>query len=183
MPLTRIDVRGSSRRRPRACCAATDSGPGADSADLTAQVSEILDLVRAGGDKALIELTERLDHVTGPALSVGTDEIRKAAERISPGLLESLEVAWDRLLSYHRHQGAPAAQEYDDGKVRIRELVRPVDRAGLYAPGGLALYPSSVLMCAAPATVAGVERARPVRPPGQDGILRPRSSRRPRWPE
>jgi histidinol dehydrogenase len=169
MSLTRIDVRGLAGEALERALPHPIAGPGGHSAELTAQVSEILEMVRARGDEALIELTRRFDRVKEPVLSVSTEELIEAAGGIPLALRESLEVAWARLLSYHRHQASPAAPEYADGTVSIRDLVRPVDRAGLYAPGGLAVYPSSVLMCAAPAIVAGVRELVLCVPPAPDG--------------
>ncbi len=173
MPLTRLDVRGLSRVDLEKVLPRPAAGPGAAGADVFATVAGILERVRQDGDRALVELTEELDGVQAPALAIHIDEIRKAVDAIPTALRESLEVAWDRLVAYHRHQAGPTVSEYYDGTVRIRDLVRPVQRAGLYAPGGRALYPSSVLMCAAPATVAGVRELVLCVPPGPDGTVAP----------
>ena len=174
MPLAPLDVRGLDRdslERTLPRPSAGPSGPGGDSqgGQIARRVSEILEQVRTGGDKALSELTTLLDGVVDPVLTVGADEIERAAGEIPKALLESLEAAWERLVAYHRHQAGGPLDTYDDGVVLIDELVRPVRRAGLYAPGGRALYPSSVLMCAAPARVAGVAELALCVPPGPDG--------------
>ncbi len=171
MPLTRIDLRGLSGWELERAVPRPIAGPGSDDAELSGQVSQILERVRRGGDEALIELTRRFDGVSEPALAVDPDDLAKAVGRIPRVLRESLEVAWDRLVAYHRHQAGEAPSEYADGTVSIRDFVRPVGRAGLYAPGGLALYPSSVLMCAAPATVAGVSELVLCVPPAPDGTV------------
>src|SRR5580698_9418771 len=161
MPLSPIDVRGLSATLLEGALphpAAGPGGSGTDSGDaqVAVRVAEIIDRVRKHGDSALLELTTELDGVEFPTLTVPVDEVRQARRELDADLLASLELAWDRLLAYHRHQGGPGPEPFDDGVVSIRELVRPVRRAGLYTPGGKALYPSSVLMCAAPAKVAGV---------------------------
>jgi histidinol dehydrogenase len=134
------------------------------------EVRSILDAVRAGGDAAVRELTEAFDQVEIDVLRVGPEELAAAREAIAPELRDALEVAYDRILAYHRHEPAPVGDFMLDG-VTIRHLVRAVRRAGLYAPGGRARYPSTVLMCAAPAQVAGVDDLVLCVPPGRDGLV------------
>jgi histidinol dehydrogenase len=178
MPLAPLDVRGLDtgsleRVLPRPSATPGGSGEGSTGAVVAQRVSEILEQVRTGGDKALVELTTRFDGVADPVLSVSPTDIESASAAIPKELAESLEFAWRRLLAYHRHQAGRGRDTFDDGVVLIDELVRPVARAGLYAPGGLALYPSSVLMCAAPARVAGVSELALCVPPGRDGLVAP----------
>jgi histidinol dehydrogenase len=81
-----------------------------------------------------------------------------------------LDIAHDRILAYHAHEsGDPPTDDFESGGIEVRHLVRPVARAGCYAPGGRARYPSTVLMCAVPAQVAGVEEIVLCVPPGPDG--------------
>src|SRR5581483_8237203 len=82
----------------------------------------------------------------------------------------ALEVAFERIRAYHAHEPAPLEDFVDDG-MTVRHLVRPVERAGIYAPGGRARYPSTVLMCAAPARVAGVDQLVLCVPPGAGGAV------------
>jgi histidinol dehydrogenase len=91
-----------------------------------------------------------------------------ALGRVPPAVREALEVAYGRIFAYHAHEGTPAEDWQADG-VTVRHLVRPVARAGCYVPGGRARYPSTVLMCAAPAHVAGVDEVVLCVPPGPDG--------------
>ena len=79
-------------------------------------------------------------------------------------------MAWRRVYAYHAHEGTPPG-DFVDGGVRVRHLDRPVERAGCYAPGGRARYPSTVLMCAAPARVAGVREVVLCVPPAADGHI------------
>ncbi len=136
----------------------------------TESVRAILEQVRSGGDEAVRACTRRFDKVEIEALRVAPGDVAAAADHISPALRDALERAYERILAYHRHEAAPAGDFELDG-VRVRHLVRPVRRAGVYAPGGRARYPSTVLMCAAPAQVAGVEQLALCVPPGPDGAV------------
>jgi histidinol dehydrogenase len=132
------------------------------------EVREILEAVRRDGDAAVRALTERFDGVAVENLRVPPDVVAAARDGIDDDLLRALELANDRILAYHRHEPAPVGDFVLDG-VTVRHLVRAVGRAGLYAPGGLARYPSTVLMCAAPARVAGVDELVLCVPPDPDG--------------
>jgi histidinol dehydrogenase len=153
--LRRLDLRGAGLdlrdRLPRPAQAA--EGP-------LAAVQAILADVRARGDAAVREYTARFDGVTfadesPDALRVPPSELVAALERIPTALREALHVAHDNIWAYHETQVAPEVDHERDGIV-VRDLRRPVDRAGLYVPGGRASYPSTVLMTAVPARVAGV---------------------------
>jgi histidinol dehydrogenase len=163
MPLTRIDLRGHQGPYEAVLPQPVDAG-----ADVRDDVAAILAEVRAEGDAALRHLTERLDGVVLDQLRVGGDEIGAALARVPPDVRQALEVAWARVSAYHALE-APAPPDFVDEGVRVRQLVRPVDRAGCYAPGGRARYPSTVLMCAAPARVARVGELVLCVPPGPDG--------------
>ncbi len=138
----------------------------------TGVVKEILALVRSGGDDALRTLTKRFDHVDLDDLRVSQEELKAALDEIPSALREALEVAQDNISAYHLTQLQPDARHERDGVV-VRELRHPVDRAGLYVPGGLAPLASTVLMTAAPARAAGVPRLVMCTPPGLDGRLPP----------
>jgi histidinol dehydrogenase len=123
-----------------------------------AAVQAILADVRARGDAAVREATARFDGVPIEELDelrVPTAEMEAALAAIPPLLREALEAARSNILSFHREQVHEDATYERDGIV-VRELRRPVERAGLYVPGGRAQYPSTVLMTAIPARVAGV---------------------------
>ncbi|MEO5678790.1 MAG: histidinol dehydrogenase [Acidimicrobiales bacterium] len=133
-------------------------------------VRAILDDVRGRGDAALLDLTERFDGVRPEPLRVPAIELKAALEAVPAVLREALEVAWGNIVDHHRHQVRADTRTEDRGLV-LRELRRPVERAGCYVPGGKARYPSTVLMTAGPATVAGVDEVVVVCPPGRDGHL------------
>ena len=167
MALRRLDLRGFTGDRR----ALTDLLPRpVDEQDRSSDaVAAIIAEVRTGGDDALRACTTRFDHVDIDELRVPPDEIRAALARIPPALQEALDVAHDRILAYHAHEAGDPPDDFTSGGITVRHLVRPVDRAGCYAPGGRARYPSTVLMCAVPAHVAGVEEIVLCVPPGPDG--------------
>jgi histidinol dehydrogenase len=134
-----------------------------------AAVAAILEQVRGGGDAALLELSERFDGVRPDPLRIPEERLAEAWERTPPALQRALDLAHQRVLTFHRAQmPADLCLEGPHGE-RLGRRWRPVERAGLYVPGGRAAYPSTVLMNAVPAAVAGVERLAMVTPPGQDG--------------
>jgi histidinol dehydrogenase len=128
--------------------------------------------VRSGGDRAVLELTARFDATERPpeSLRVSGAAIEGALTALDPVLREAMETAAANIRAVAEAQPAvePSTVELPQGQaVTIREV--PVAAAGVYAPGGKAAYPSSVLMCAIPARVAGVERVALATPPGPDG--------------
>jgi len=129
-------------------------------ADVDEAVRAIIADVRARGDAALIEHTRRLDkhELTAAHLRVSPDEIGAALESAPPTVLAALELARDRIEDYHRRQ-RPADESYIDALgVELGWRWTAIEAVGLYVPGGTASYPSSVLMNAVPAKVAGVTR-------------------------
>jgi len=144
--------------------------PGDAGTSVAAAVAEILEQVRRGGDAAVAELTARFDPEPPATARVAPEEVTAALDRIDGGLRHALEVAWSRVLAYHQTEGS-LTPEFNEGGVRVRHLRVPVDRVGMYAPGGLARYPSSVLMAAAPARAAGVAELVLCVPPGPGGRL------------
>ena len=140
--------------------------------EVVASVSQIGVEVFRDGDTALLRLTERLDGVrlTLEQMKVDRSDAEAALEALDPSLREAMELAAANIRSVAETQApdGPRTVELPQGQtVTVREL--PVGAAGIYAPGGRATYPSSVLMCAIPAQVAGVERIVLVSPPGADG--------------
>lgn len=133
-------------------------------------VRSIVASVRADGDSAVRAFTERFDGVSIDTLRVPSDELRRALDAIAPELRGALEVARDNIEAYHRTQLSPEVVHRRDG-IEVRDLHRPVDRAGLYVPGGRAAYPSTVLMTAVPARVAGVAELVLCVPPNRDGVV------------
>ncbi|MCU1485888.1 MAG: histidinol dehydrogenase [Actinomycetia bacterium] len=161
--LRRLDLRGAGLdlrdRLPRP----TQAGEGP-----LAAVQEILADVRARGDEAVRDLTEKFDGTRPGDLRVPPGELDAALARIPAELREALTVAAGNIRAYHETQVVPEVAHERDGIV-VRDLRRPVDRAGLYVPGGRAKYPSTVLMTAVPARVAGVPELVLCVPPGKDG--------------
>lgn len=134
----------------------------------TEAVREIIAQVREHGDQALRDLTQRFDKVQIDDVRVPHSEIDGALRETPPLLREALEQAYDSILAFHRAT-KPQDHQYERDGVMVREVWKPVERAGCYVPGGLAAYPSSVLMTAVPARVAGVEKVVLCVPPGPDG--------------
>ena len=123
--------------------------------------------VRAGGDEALIELTHRFDGVRLESVRVDADEISAALSTVPSEVRHALELARDRIEVHHRTQ-LRGEVSHDDAGVRVRSFTRAVGAAGCYVPGGRAAYPSTLLMTAVPARVAGVERIVVCVPPDRD---------------
>ena len=124
------------------------------------QVADIIARMRREGDAALTALTERFDHWPAgeEGLALPRAALEAAKARVAPDVLAALELAAERIRAYHERQ-VPDDELYTDAiGARLGHRWTPVDAAGLYVPGGLAAYPSSVLMNAIPAKVAGVER-------------------------
>jgi len=162
--LSPLDLRGV----PVAGLAAVVPRPPPDESFPSAAVRAILEEVREGGDAAVRKLTRQFDGVDLDHLRVSGDDITSALRAIAPDLRRALDLAYERILAYHGHEPAAVGDFVLDG-VTVRHLVRAVGRAGLYAPGGQARYPSTVLMCAAPARVAGVDELVLCVPPDPDG--------------
>ncbi len=145
-----------------------------DSPDVDDTVAAIIADVRARGDAAVIELTERFDRIalTPETMRLSAAEIAQAAGQVTPDVRAALDLAAARIRAYHERQ-MPADDSWtDDTGATLGWRWTPVDAAGLYVPGGIATYPSSVLMNAIPAKVAGVSRLAMV-VPTPDGALNP----------
>jgi histidinol dehydrogenase len=142
--------------------------------DVVQAVARIIEDVRTRGDAALIELSKRFDHVDLAAVGirVAEAELDAALAAAEPGTLEALKLAHERIRAHHARQLPESGRYVDALGVELGQRWTPVDAVGLYVPGGTASYPSSVLMNAVPAKVAGVGRVVMVVPsPG--GALNP----------
>ncbi|MFC1978906.1 histidinol dehydrogenase [Chloroflexota bacterium] len=139
--------------------------------DLTLEqvVVHIIDDVRRQGDKALYKLTEKIDGVKLSGLEVTNDEIAAAYDVIDDELLGALELAAERIQAFHEVQKANSRTDFMDDE--LGQLVFPLERVGLYAPGGRASYPSTVMMTAIPAKVAEVKELILATPPAKDGSV------------
>ncbi len=136
-------------------------------------VAGLLAAVRARGDQALVEITARLDWpgATAEGLEVPRAELEAAAGGIDPSLLSALETARDNLVFFHTHERRADWEAVGPQGQVLGLRYRPVERAGLYVPGGHGAYASTVLMNAVPARVAGVEELIICTPPGGDGSV------------
>ena len=144
------------------------------SADVDTAVAAIIDDVRARGDEALAEYSLRFDRVSLDhiGIAIGSDEVDQAAQACEPAALAALKLAHERVRAYHERQLPPDVRFTDSVGVELGWRWRPIESVGLYVPGGAASYPSSVIMNAVPAKVAGCRRLAMV-VPTPDGSLSP----------
>lgn len=145
----------------------------AEMSEAARQVDAILERVRLEGDQALLDLTERFDGVRPDPLRIPAETLAEAWRTCPADLRSALELAHRRILDFHQRQLPRDISVSGVHGERLGRRWSPVDRAGLYVPGGRASYPSTVLMNAVPATVAGVQRLVMVTPPGPDGWPNP----------
>ena len=141
--------------------------------DVSDVVAGILADVRARGDAALLEYTRRFDKAALTSLAVTPDEIEAAVAAVEPAFLAVLEKAAANIRRFHWAQKRTGFLLNDPPGVVMGQKIIPVDRAGLYVPGGTAAYPSTVLMDAIPAKIAGVGELVMVTPPRADGSVAP----------
>lgn len=144
------------------------------SADVDAVVRAIIARVRAEGDAALIEYTQKFEQadLKGLGMAVSQDDIAKAYDAADPQTIEALKFARDRIRSHHERQRPKDDRYTDAAGVELGSRWTAIEAVGLYVPGGTASYPSSVLMSAVPAKVAGVERI-VMAVPAPYGIINP----------
>lgn len=134
-------------------------------------VREIIAGVRERGDEALVEYTRRFDGVSLERLDVSSEEYEDALRAVDPGVLRALQAAMDNIERFHRtHLQSQPVTETQAG-VRVWREWRPIERVGVYVPGGRTLYPSSVLMNAVAARVAGCAEVIVCSPPDRDGLI------------
>ncbi len=132
-------------------------------------VRHILSDVRERGDAAVLDYTKLLDGTELQSLEVSPNELQTATEQVPVDLKEAIDLAAERIRRFHQRQKRESWVDFSEGGVGM--LIRPLDRVGLYAPGGKAAYPSTVLMTGVPAKVAGVPEVVLATPPGKDGSL------------
>ena len=139
--------------------------------DLTpeAAVARIIAEVNEKGDAALFDFSRRIDGVELKSLQVSKKEIEAAPKKVDKKLLSALELAGERVRSFHLAQLRHSFKEFMEGG--LGQLLCPLERVGIYVPGGTACYPSTVLMTAIPARVAGVKEVILVTPPGRGGAI------------
>jgi histidinol dehydrogenase len=134
-------------------------------------VRQIIEEVRRRGDAALFDYTEKFDGVKLSLLEIDKKQITSAYREVDAGLLSALKLAAERIRAFHQMQRERTLRTYTHGKTGW--LVRPLERVGIYVPGGTAIYPSTVLMTVIPAKVAGVKEVILVTPPGKQGGIAP----------
>ncbi len=143
--------------------------------DLEPAVREIITAVREQGDAAVLAATRKFDRaeLMAEQLQVRDEEIQNAYHQVSPVLLDTVRLARDRIAAFHERQRLQTWIQPGCDREIVGQLYRPLARVGIYVPGGTAAYPSSVLMNAVPAKVAGVAEIIMVTPPGPDGSVPP----------
>ncbi|MEM1125284.1 MAG: histidinol dehydrogenase [Bacteroidota bacterium] len=141
--------------------------------EVDAAVAAILAEVRTQGDDAVLAFTERFDGVRPPALRISPEALAEAYAAMAPSLRRIIADAADNIRRFHAQQLQRSWFTDDGDGVILGQRVLPLERAGLYVPGGAAFYPSSLLMNAIPAQVAGVPSIHLVSPPGADGQPHP----------
>lgn len=138
-------------------------------ADVTRSVQQILDDVRREGDAAVMRYSAKFDHMEGPIRVIEAAEIAEAKTRIDADLLGAMERAAVNIRRFHQQQVQESYVDFREDGSMMGQRVRPLKRVGLYVPGGTAAYPSSVLMNAIPAKIAGVPELVMVTPPNAEG--------------
>lgn len=138
-------------------------------------VSEILNRVRSEGDRALFAYTKEFDktEITAQTIRVTEEEIREAYDAVDPALVDVIRKALVNIRSYHEKQKQNSWFTSSEEGTMLGQKVTPLQRVGVYVPGGKAVYPSSVLMNIVPAKVAGVDQIIMTTPPGRDGKVNP----------
>ena len=143
------------------------------SINVEAVVSEIIDNVRKNGDKALYDYCEKFDKAQLSCLQVSQTEIAEAVASVEPKFLEILRKAAENIRKFHSRQVRNSFILNDEDGIVVGQKIIPIDRAGLYVPGGTAAYPSTVLMDSIPAKIAGCREVVMVTPPNKDGKINP----------
>lgn len=133
--------------------------------DVEAIVRDIIEAVKTRGDEALREYSKRFDGIDLTDFEVGQDLIDQAFENVDPAVLSALENAKANIESYHRQQLETGFEDQPSDGVIRGQMIRPIERVGVYVPGGTAAYPSSVLMNVIPAKIAGVKEIIMITPP------------------
>ena len=145
----------------------------AEKVDVSATVKEIIEKVKSEGDAALYYYAEKFDHAKLTSLRVSENEIGAAVASVDPKFIDILTKAAANIREFHEKQKTSGFEIKKENGVIVGQKVIPVDRAGLYVPGGTAAYPSTVLMDAIPAKIAGCERVVMVTPPDFEGKVNP----------
>ncbi|MBL1223831.1 histidinol dehydrogenase [Enterococcus sp. BWR-S5] len=141
-----------------------------DNQQIEAAVKEIIETVVASGDQALIEYSKKFDRAVLTELEISQEQLEQAYLQLDEDVKQALEKAKENIISYHKKQKQNDFMDSEKSGVFRGQLVRPLQRVGVYVPGGTAAYPSSVLMNVLPAKIAGVEEVIMVTPPSVEGV-------------
>lgn len=141
--------------------------------EIILSVTEILNKVRKEGDKALVELTKTFDKVELKTLEVSKSELDECFNKVEEDFIKALEEAKSNIEDYHNKQKSNGFLLTKENGVYLGQRVIPLEKVGVYVPGGTASYPSSVIMNVVPAKVAGVDEIIMVTPPDKDGGINP----------
>jgi histidinol dehydrogenase len=146
-----------------------------DLSEIVKAIRMIIDAVKKEGDKALLDYTEKFDKIrfSPSKLRVSEKEIKDAYSKLKKSQVTALQKAADNIAAFHKKQLKTKWTIQLTEGVKLGQVTRPLSSVGIYAPGGKASYPSSVLMCAVPAKVAGVENVIVCSPPGKNGDVDP----------
>lgn len=136
-----------------------------EGANITAAVSEVIAKVRKEGDAALLELTEKFDRVKPESIRVSAQEIDEASARLSEKMKSALEQAYENITKFHKAQKPQPIKVETQPGVLCEQVTRPIQKVGLYIPGGSAPLPSTVLMLGVPAKIAGCRKVVLCSPP------------------
>ncbi|CAH0526474.1 histidinol dehydrogenase [Vibrio hippocampi] len=134
-------------------------------ANISATVAAVIDQVKTGGDQALLDLTEKFDRVRPESLRVSDAEIEQASARLSDKMKQALEQAYANIAKFHKAQRPQPLQVETQPGVMCEQVTRPINKVGLYIPGGSAPLPSTVLMLGVPAQIAGCRKVVLCSPP------------------
>ncbi|HHG3067202.1 TPA: histidinol dehydrogenase [Vibrio parahaemolyticus] len=137
----------------------------AEGANITAAVADVIAKVRTQGDAALLELTEKFDRVKPESIRVPSKEINEASERLSAEMKQALEQAYSNIAKFHKAQKPQPIKVETQPGVMCEQVTRPIQKVGLYIPGGSAPLPSTVLMLGVPAKIAGCRKVVLCSPP------------------
>lgn len=145
----------------------------ADTVDVSDIVTDIIENVKAKGDKALFEYCEKFDKALLTSLEVSDEEIEEAFNAVEPEFLRILRTAEKNIRSFHEKQVKTSFIINEKNGVVTGQKITPIEKVGLYVPGGTAAYPSTVLMDSVPAKIAGCKEICIVTPPSKDGKVNP----------
>ncbi len=141
---------------------------------VTKDVEVIIEDVKNNGNKALFKYAKKFDGFEGKDFLVKKHEIEKALEEIDKDLYETIEKAYENIKDYHKKQKRrTSTYKPEEQDIILGQIIRPIKKAGIYVPGGKAAYPSTVLMNAVPAKIAGVKELTMITPVGKNGIIPP----------